>query len=334
MGKLIENEVMKILYKKRLQVIAGILLVLIGLFAYGEHYTISRTQERVTQRMGVENAANWQNLIEQQLIDMERRMENPYISEEGKASLRVRAEQLQFYLENDVNPLNSSVARFMGRFMEQSVFLFLPLLIILLAGDMVSGEVNTGTIKLILTRPVARWKILFSKLMALVILEMMVILLIALIAAIVSLAVFRYGGFSEPVITGFRMSGSQLDTSLVRTIPQWQYLLMVYANGYFVAFVIGCLSLMVSVLVRSTSVSIGIMMSSLIGGSFLSFFLEDWVITRYLYTVNLNLTAYISGSFQMVEGLSMVFSTMVLLAWSLGSLAIGFAVFTQKDVLA
>jgi len=334
LGKLIENEVMKILYKKRLQVIAAILLVLIGLFAYGENYTINRTQERVAQRMGVESAENWQNLIEQQLIDLERRMNNPYISQEGIASLQVRAEQLQFYLDNEVNPLNSSVARFMGRFMEQSVFLFLPLLIILLAGDMVSGEVNTGTIKLILTRPVTRWKILFSKLVALVILEMLVILLIALISAVISLVVFRYGGFGEPVIVGFQATGSQLDTSLVRTIPQWQYLMMVYAIGYFVAFVIGCLSLMVSVLVQSTSVSIGIMMSSLIGGSFLSFFMEDWVITRYLYTVNLNLTAYISGSFQIVEGLNMLFSTTVLLGWALGSLAIGFVVFTRKDVLA
>lgn len=334
MGKLIENEVMKVVYKKRLRLIAGILLVLIALFAYGEHYTISRTQERVSQRMGMENAENWQNLIEQQLVDLERRLENPYISEEGKASLRVRAEQLQFYLDNGVNPLNSSVARFMGRFMEQSVFLFLPLLIILLAGDMVSGEVNTGTIKLILTRPVPRWKVLFSKLTALMILEMMVILLIAAIAAVISMAVFRYGGFGEPVITGFQVSGGRLDTSFVRTIPQWQYLLIVYAAGYFVAFVIGCLSLMVSVLVRSTAVSIGIMMSSLIGGSFLSFFMEDWVITRYLYTVNLNLIAYISGSFQIVEGLSMLFSTGVLLAWAIVSLTVAFVAFTQKDVLA
>lgn len=41
-----------------------------------------------------------------------------------------------------------------------------------------------------------------------------------------------------------------------------------------------------------------------------------------------------SGSFQIVEGLNMLFSTTVLLGWALGSLAIGFAVFTRKDVLA
>jgi len=308
--------------------------VLIALFAYGEQYTISRTQERVAAQMGEESAANWQNLIQQQLADLERRLENPYIPEEGKASLRVRSEQLQFYLNNEINPLNASAARFMSDFMEQSVFLFLPLLIILLAADMVSGEVTAGTIKLILTRPVPRWKILLSKLAALAILEMLVVLLMALIAGLISMAVFQYAGFNEPVITGFRLVGDRLDTGFIRTIPRWHYLFMVYAIGYFVAFVIGCLSLMVSVLVRSTSASIGIMMSTLIGGSFLSFFIADWEITRYLFTVNLNLIAYISGSFQSIEGLSMLFSTLVLLAWAAGALTVAFLVFTQKDILA
>ncbi len=334
MVNLIENEVMKTLYKKRMHVIIGILIVLISLFAYGEQYTLSRTQDRVAAQMGTEQAENWQNLIEQQLVDLERRLSNPYIPEEGRASLRVRAEQLQFYLENNINPLNTSAARFMGRFMEQSIFLFLPLLIILLAGDMVSGEVNAGTIKLILTRPVPRWKILLSKLLALLILEMLVIAFIALIAYLVSLVMFGFAGFNEPVITGFRLVNGQLDTSYVRTIPQWQYLLMVYAIGYYIAFVIGSLTLMVSVLVKSTSASIGIMMSSLIGGSFLSFFIADWEITRYLYTVNLNLVAFISGNFQNIDGLSMLFSTTVLMAWAVVALVIAFGVFIHKDVFA
>lgn len=334
MVNLVKNEVMKTLFKKRLHIIIGILLVLTALFAYGEQYTISRTQERVAQQLGEENAADWENLIQQQLTDLERRLENPYIPEEGRASLRVRSEQLQFYLNEGINPINPSTARFMSEFMEQSVFLFLPLLIILLAGDMVSGEMTTGTIKLILTRPVPRWKILLSKLIALSILQMLVIILMAVISGIVSMVVFRYGGFNEPVITGFRLVGERLDTSFIRTIPRWYYLLMVYAIGYFIAFVIGCLSLMVSVLVRSTSASIGIMMSALIGGSFLSFFIADWEITRYLFTVNLNLIAFISGSFQSIEGLSMMFSTSVLLAWALGALLVAFVAFTQKDMLA
>lgn len=332
--KLIENEIIKTFYKKRIHVIAGILLVLIALFAYGEHYTLTRTQDRVAEQLGIENAEDWKNIIGQQLLDLERRLDNPYIPDEGKASIRVRAEQLRFYLDNDVSPIGSTAARFMGQFIEQSIFLFLPLLIILLAGDMVSGEVNAGTVKLILTRPVKRWRILMAKLLALSMLEMFVIFMMALFSYGIAMVVFGYSGFNEPVITGFRVVESQLDTSAVKTIPQWQYLMMSYAIGYFVAFVIGSLSLMVSVIVRSTSASIGIMMSTLIGGSFLSFFISDWKLTRYLFTVNLNLTSYISGSFQIVEGLSMSFSTLVLLGWALGAISIAFLVFTQKDILA
>ncbi len=334
MGRLVENEVLKVLLKKRMHVIVGILMILISLFAYGEQYTLERTQERVAEQMGLESSEDWQNVIRQQLADLERRMESPYIPEEGKASLRVRSEQLEFYLDKGIDPLNSTSARFMGRFMEQSVFLFLPLLIILLAADMVSGEMNTGTIKLLLTRPVPRWKIMLSKLLALQILEMLVILAMGLIAFLVSMAVFRYVGFTEPVVTGFRLIGDRIDTSGVRTIPQWQYLLMVYAIGYYVASVIGCLSLMVSVLVQSTAASIGIMMSALIGGTFLSYFIADWEITRYLFTVNLNLVSYITGSFQVIEGLDMVFSTLVMLSWAVGSLLVAFVAFKRRDIFA
>ncbi|WP_422486140.1 ABC transporter permease [Gudongella sp. DL1XJH-153] len=334
MVKLIENEIMKTFYKKRIHVIAVILMVLISLFAYGENYTLTKTQDRVAEQLGIENTDDWKNIIGQQLIDLERRLDNPYIPDEGKASIRVRAEQLRFYLENDVSPINSSAARFMGAFLEQSIFLFLPLLIILLAGDMVSGEMNTGTIKLILTRPVKRWRILMAKLLALSMLEMLVIFMMAIFSYAIALVVFGYSGFNEPVITGFRVLENRLDTSAVRTIPQWRYLLMSYSIGYFVAFVIGSLSLMISIMEKSTSASIGIMMSTLIGGSFLSLFISDWKITRYLFTVNLNLISYISGSFQIVEGLSMIFSTLVLLGWSLGAIVIGFIVFIHKDILA
>ena len=334
MVRLVENEVAKIICKRRIHVIVAILLVIICLFAYGEHYTISRMQERVAVEMGIENSTEWENLIRQQLTDLERRMDNPYIPEEGRASLRVRIDQLSFYLDKGINPISPTSAKFMGDFMEQSILLLLPLMIIILAADIVSGEFNNGTIKLLLTRPVQRWKILLSKLWALIMMEMVVIISIAFISCLVSLVVFREGGFDEPVITGFKILEGSLDASQIRTIPRWQYLVMVYSIGYYVAFVIGCLSLMVSVMVKSTSASIGIMMSALIGGSFLSLFIADWKITRYLFTVNMNLVSFLSGEFIIFEGLSMTFSTLVLLAWATGALFLAFLKFTREDILS
>ncbi|MCX7748364.1 MAG: ABC transporter permease [Clostridia bacterium] len=334
MLNLVENEVIKIVYKKRLLIIMGILLVLISLFAYGENYTLNKTKNEVAKKFGIENAADWRKLSEQQLKDIERRLENPYMPEESKASLMVRKEQLQFHLDKNINPVNESSGRFTTKFMEQAVFLFLPLLIILLAGDIVSSETTSGTVKILLTKPVPRWRILLSKLLALTLLEMVVVLLIALLSFVISLLFFKYSGWDRPVITGFSVANGKLDVSHVRNIPQWQYTIMIYSLGYFISFVIGCLSLMVSVLVRSTSASIGIMMSTLIGGNFLSFFISDWKLTRYLFNVNLRLTDYLSGNFQAVEGLSLAFSSSVLAIWALGALFVSFWTFTRQDILA
>ncbi len=330
---LVGNEVFKIIMKKRLWVIVGILIILIGLFAYGEHYTRERTQSQIAERLGIDDVDDWREITNQQLLDLERRLDNPFIPEEGRASIQVRAEQLRYYLAEDINPTTFSAAQFMSNFMEQSIFLFLPLLIILLASDIVSKESTTGTIKLLMTRPVPRWKILTSKLLALTILEMIVILLMAVIALGISYITFGHGGFREPVITGFRVVNGELDASNIQTVSRGTYIFMTYSLGYIVAFSIGKMALMVSVLVKSTAASIGIMMSSLIGGTFLSFFISDWEITRYLFNVNLRLTDFLSGDLQPVEGLSLSFSIGVLLLWALAATLVAFGVFSYKDIL-
>lgn len=332
MFRLVENEVFKLIFKKRLLIIFGILLVLISLFAYGENHTLNRTKQNLAQRIGAAETADWKKLSEQQIIDLKNRLTSPYTSEKNKASARVRVEQLQYFLDHNINPLDSSAAKFTTKFMEQSISLFLPLLIIILAGDMVSGEAANGTIKLLLTRNVPRWKVLLSKYIALLIMNIIVLLIAAAISVAVSGIFFGYGGWMTPVATGFMIIGDKLDTQGVMNIPQWQYMLMVYALAYFVSIVVGSISFMISVLVRSTSASIGIMLSALIGGNFLSYFLSDWKITRYLFVVNLRLTDYLSGSFQPIEGINMSFSVAVLSIWAIAALVVSFVYFTRQDI--
>lgn len=333
MFKLIENEVIKAVYKKRLFLIFGIILILVTLFAYGQHYSIEKNKEQLTKRVGTSQPYDWKKLAEQQIINQKNRLESAYTTESEKASIRVRIAQLQYSIDNNINPVDSSAAKFAGKFMEQAIFMFIPLLIIMLAADTVSGEAANGTIKLLLTRVVPRWKILLSKYLALAMMEIVVLAMALAASIIVSGLFFGYGGWMEPVATGFKVVGDKLDTTSITTVPQWQYILLVYSLAYFVALVIGSISFMVSILVKSTAASIGIMMSSLVAGSFLSFFLADWKITRYFYMVNLGLTDYLSGKVQAVEGINMSFSVTVLLVWAIAALAIGFIKFTKQDIL-
>jgi len=331
--RLIENEVIKMISKKRLMFVFAILIVLITIFAYGQNQSLARTKAQLSQRMGVTATDDWRKLADQQIIDIKNRLDSPYMDAKSKSSSRVRMEQLQYNLDNNINPLEQSAAKFTTIFMQQAIFLFLPLLIIMLSSDMVSGESSSGTIKLLLVRNVPRWKILLSKYLALLILEVLVVFFSFVLAAIISGFFFGFGGWFAPVATGFKVLAGQLDSTGVRNVPQWQYSLMVYSLAFFVAFVVGSISFMISVLVKSTAASIGIIMSTLVAGNFISFFLSDWKITRYMFMVNLRLTDYLSGSFQPIEGMNMLFSVSVLLGWAIASMIISFVYFTKQDIL-
>ena len=330
---LIENEVIKMISKKRLMFVLAILVVLISVFAYGQSQTLARTKAQLSQRMGITATDDWRKLADQQIIDIKNRLDSPYMDDKSKSSSRVRMEQLQYNLDNNINPLEQSAAKFTTTFMQQAIFLFLPLLIIMLAADMVSGESSSGTIKLLLVRNVPRWKILLSKYLTLIILEVMVVFFAFVLSAIISGFFFGFGGWLAPVATGFKVLAGKLDSSSVLNVPQWQYSLMVYSLAFYVAVVVGSISFMISILVKSTAASIGIIMSTLVAGNFLSFFLSDWKITRYMFMVHLRLTDYLSGSFQPIEGMNMLFSITVLLGWVIASIIISFVYFTKQDIL-
>ncbi|OEF95846.1 ABC transporter permease [Desulfuribacillus alkaliarsenatis] len=334
MLSLIENEVVKVLYRRKLGIVFLIITLLVLLFAYGEHYRSERTMERMAERLGIEHTGDWRPMVEQQLRDHQNRLDNPYITDSRRASIQLEVEQYEYYLEKGINPLVMGSATFTRSFMEQSILLFLPLLVMVLVTDIVSGEYSSRTIKLLLTKPIPRWKILMSKLVTMLVLVTILAIMIAAVAATISSILFGYGGWNAPVPTGFTVINGHLDTTNVVNIPQWQLIFMVYGLAWVVGITIGALTLMVSVLVKNTGIAIGVMMSVLIAGGFMRVFLNDWPIIKYLFMLNLNITNYLSGSMQPVEGMTFLFSFTVLVVWAFAAIVISFYVFNKQDVLA
>jgi ABC-2 type transport system permease protein len=333
MYKLIQNEISKIFLKKKMVLIAVLLFLFIGLFSYGEKYTYEKTVirfEEITQ----DSTYDWKNLADQQMRELERRLDSAYISETGIRSIQIQIEQMKYFIENDINPITPSSARFSVNFVENAIILFIPLMIIILASDLVSGEFSTRTIKLLLTRSVARWKVLLSKYIALLMMTTIVILMIGVISTLESYMFFGLAGFDEPVATGFNLVNGVLDSNSVIMVNRMEYMVLIYSLAWFVSMVIASITFMISVLVKSTAASIGIVMASLIGGQFLQFFLSDWEIIKYFFVSNLNLIRYMTGSYQFIEGMTMKFSISVLGVWSLLSIVVSFIVFSRKDVLA
>lgn len=327
MNHLVYNEMLKLFKNRRLLVIALILLAVIPIFTYAQY---RNTQDQIKQL----GTSDWRILLQQKIVDQQNRLASSRIPEEWKTWSRLNIEQQQYYLEHNINPATPGAPTFLRKFAEQSTSLFFPLLVVVLAADIVSGEHSLGTIKLLLTRPVPRWKILMSKYLALVLGISLVMLLTAVLGYVISGTVFGYQGFTMPVLTGFKIQGDQLVTEGVHLVPQWKYLLMAFGLAWFSSIITGTLALMVSVLVRSTAASIGIMLTAVISGSLLTQMAPTWTALKYFVFTHLSLTDYLAGEPINIEGMSLSFSLIILSCWALAALTIAFVAFIQRDVLA
>ncbi|GKU79469.1 ABC transporter permease [Paenibacillus sp. L3-i20] len=321
---LIQNETLKLWLKKRFYVVILILLVLIPLFTYAEYKVVKNHADHYS---------DWRNRVLQQIADIENTLSSDRIPEEWKRSRRIAVQQLQYYLDHNVNPSEPSGVTFTREFLDNSITLFIPMLILSLGSDIVSGEKTSGTIKMLLTRPVRRWKILLSKLCALTLYVSLTIAITVLLCYLISGFVFGYSGWSAPVFTGFEVHGAMVDSSSVHIIPQWRYLLMQAGLCWFAAMTVAILGLMVSVLIRSTAASMVTMMAGIIAGTILSSMTSSWTSAKYLFSVNLKLTAYLDGSPPPIDGMSLPFSLIVLAIWALAALIVSFRVFTKGDIL-
>jgi len=323
---LVQNEVLKILRKKRFYVVLLILALLVPLFVYAQ---MRQVQSFVRQS----GTTDWRVEVQQRIADYQRALTSARIPEEWKKWRRIQIQKLEYYLEHDVNPNALSGLQFTRRFLENAVSLFIPLMVMVVSADLVSGEHTAGTIKLLLSRPVRRWKILTSKLVALVLFASLTTAAAAVISYAIAGAVFGYGGWTMPEFVGFRVVGTEVDVSAVRVVPLWQYVWMECGLVWFVALSVGCLSFALSVLIRSTAAGMGVMLALLISGSILSSMAESWKTAKYFFMVNLQLTDYLAGDPPPIEGMSLPFSLAVLGATAAAGLVVAYAVFTRKDVL-
>ncbi|MBK5463182.1 ABC transporter permease [Peribacillus sp. TH16] len=325
MNNLIQNEMMKLLAKKRLVIIGIIVGVLVLMFTYAQYKQVKEQQEKL-------GTDDWRAALQQQIIDTQNRLGSNRMLDEWREQLQVSLKQQQYYLDHDINPSEPGATTFTRMFLENAIDLFIPLLVMIVASDMVSFENSQGTIKLLLTRPVNRWKILMSKYVTLLLSVSIIVAMTALLSYFLSGLVFGYHGWEAPVITGFGLNGSDVDVSQVRIVEQWRFLLMDMGLVWLVAVVVGTLSFMLSVLVRSTPAGMGIMLAALISGAILNNMVSSWESAKYFFMVNLKLTTYVSGTAPPIEGMTLLSSVITLLVWWALALIVSFAVFTRRDV--
>ncbi len=75
----------------------------------------------------------------------------------------------------------------------QTLLVHVPLLIALVSGDIIAGEANMGTLRLLLTKPISRTKLMLSKFFATAVYTIMLLTFMAILALFGSILIFGTG---------------------------------------------------------------------------------------------------------------------------------------------
>ena len=109
---------------------------------------------------------------------------------DGSLYIKLLTGQFDEALSFEGNILNGNLIAFL---IIQMLIIHIPLLVAFVTGDLVSGESAMGTIRFLLTKPISRSTILFSKFMASCIYTFLLVLWLAFLALVVSHFIFGSG---------------------------------------------------------------------------------------------------------------------------------------------
>lgn len=318
---LIQNETLKLLRRRRFAIVVAIMLVILTMISYSQYRELRESRN-----------ANWRAELQERIARYENRLRRGRINESWARSMRAEVRRLQFYLDRGINPEQPTAPLVVRTFANAAGFLLLPLLVAVLGSDIVSAENAEGTDKLLLTRPVRRWKILTSKLVTLCLFASLTLFVGALLSYAVTAPVLPAGGWDAPSFNGFQFSGEAFKLESVRQLPLWQDALLAYGLEWYALLTVASIALMLSVIFKSSAASIGTMLASLIGGTILTRVSPDWTAGKYLFVSALPLADYYTGQAPPYDGMSMTFCIVLLGAWAVGALVVAYGLFVRRDV--
>ncbi|HIS56920.1 MAG TPA: ABC transporter permease [Candidatus Fimimorpha excrementavium] len=234
--------------------------------------------------------------MKEQLAEMEAQIAaGANISEERMSEitdpLALEEYRLENGLENYMDENGHTSDLFFNTWTQGAMIVVLAsVVMIVLAGGCVANEFSNGTIKFLLINPVKRSKIIISKYLTLILVSVVLIFGIFAVSGVTDLILFGAEGWNTPMLSVHDGVVSQGNAVF--------YVLKSYFYQGINLLVMMTMAFMISSLLRSSAVSIGIGVAALMGGSMLIQILAmlgcDW--GRYILFANTDLNSIAQGN--------------------------------------
>jgi len=205
-----------------------------------------------------------------------------------------------------------------------SLWIHIPILVSMVTGDMISGEANGGTFRLLLTRPISRTKLVIAKFLAGWFYSILLVAFMALISLLPSLLIFGKG---DLIVMKTTINFFSADDLLWRFIAAFGYGMLTMTTVASLSFMLSSFSdNSIGPIIGTISIIIAITIISSVGESLLRPVLP-YMFTTYLtswllfFEFELNFT-------KIIQAIS------VELIYTLIFLTITLIYFRRKDILS
>ena len=321
MGKmlnLIQNENMKIYRQLSTYIMLGLLIVIVIAAGF---ITKSSTQPAATN-------TDWKTQLTQTNAETQKTLTQiqtqPGVPEQSITVLENGIKTNNYRIEHNLPPNQGKIVWDFVTQLAGAVSL-VSLFSIIIAAGIVAGEFSSGTIKLLLIRPLQRWKILLSKYLAVLLFALAALVLLFVTSFLVGTIFYGLSGVSQPYL-GIT-NGNVVEINML-----W-HIFTTYAYGCVDLLMMVTFAFMISAVFRNNTLAVGISLFLMFTGSILVTLLSKYSWVKYVLFANTNLTVYTDGV-PVVKGMTMTFSLLVLAAYFIIFNVISWLVFTKRDVAA
>lgn len=239
-----------------------------------------------------------------------------------------KKEVSKYIIENkqDINKTNDTRGILKNFFSEYGLFIIV--IIVMIAGTIVSEEFNKGTVKLLLIKPYSRTKILLSKYITILIMTVFAIAIILLMELIVGGIVFGFDSLSVPVLE-YNFNTSQLEILNIFT-----YVGIEILTQLPMIILLATLAFALSTIFTNSALAITISLLGFMSPSIINALVIQYKVgfMKYFVTMNWDLSGYLFGSLPSMEGMTMGFSIVMCFIYLFVMLIPTFIIFKRKNI--
>ena len=281
---------------------------------YGTDYLNRAISNLQTASSSLANFKNIDELTYQERLEynsnLEDQAESRYILETGRDI-------------HNTNTLKGILENFYAQF-----GIFLIVVVVMIAGTIVSEEFNKGTIKLLLVKPYTRNKILMAKAITTLIMIIFVIAVTLVMQILIGGIIFGFDSLAEPVVAYNFNTNTMEEMNIfanlgVQTLTQLPMIILLATLAFAISTLFSNSTLAITISL------LGYMAASIINQLAIGY---DLQFMKYFVTMNWDLSIYANGALPYMEGMNMTMSIIISVIYFLIMMIPTFIVFKKRNI--